>query len=117
MPDRLFEHRSNITRKFWAITEEPIAGNGYLVISRWGPIGSSGQSNEKHFNQSGVNLARRYIQKKINEKLNKGYVEITNGRQRSRAAVQQQQATPQRKAVTSTIGNLKRKRNVMRKRG
>jgi predicted DNA-binding WGR domain protein len=66
---RRFEFVQGSSNKFWEI-----AITGPNVAVRFGRIGSSGQSETKSFADPAAAL--RHADKKIAEKLNKGYVEV-----------------------------------------
>lgn len=68
---RHFEFRGGGSNKFWEITYAP--GDTHFTV-RWGPIGANGQAQTKPFATAGA--AAKAADKIINEKLNKGYVEI-----------------------------------------
>lgn len=67
---RRFEFNDEKSSKFWEIST---SGKGFTV--RFGKIGSNGQTQSKEF--ADVDAAGKQVQYLINEKLGKGYCEIT----------------------------------------
>jgi len=67
---RSFQFIGGKSKKFWEIVCD-----GTEVITRWGRIGTEGQGLRKWFCFEGQ--ARAYVETKIAEKLDKGYVEVT----------------------------------------
>jgi predicted DNA-binding WGR domain protein len=68
MTKRYFEFHEGQTNKFWAITI-----NTASVHVHYGRIGTNGQEQNKDFGSP--ELAQKYIEKKITEKLKEGYIE------------------------------------------
>lgn len=68
--ERYFEFVEGKSSKFWAISQ-----SGSDVTTRWGRIGSTGQSKTKTFSDGTV--AERQREKLIEEKTGEGYVEKT----------------------------------------
>ena len=65
---RYFEYVDDKSNKFWEISK-----SGCDVTTRWGRIGSNGQSKTKTFPQKAV--ASEQVNKLIEEKTSEGYVE------------------------------------------
>jgi DNA ligase-1 len=65
---RYFEYVDAKSNKFWEISK-----SGCDVTTRWGRIGSSGQSKMKTFPQKSA--ASEQVNKLIEEKTSEGYVE------------------------------------------
>lgn len=66
---RRFEFVGGNSSKFWTIS---VSGNEVLV--EFGRIGTAGQAETKAFTDA--NAARKHADKKIAEKLKKGYSEV-----------------------------------------
>jgi predicted DNA-binding WGR domain protein len=66
---RTFEYKDEKSSKFWEITLDDTT-----ISVRYGKTGSTGQSQQKVFADSG--LARKHVEKLISEKTGKGYLEI-----------------------------------------
>ncbi len=66
---RRFEFTGNGSDKFWEVEV-----TGSTVIVRFGRNGTHGQSESKTF--ADATAAVKHAEKKVNEKLSKGYVEI-----------------------------------------
>ena len=65
---RLFEYVEGTSSKFWEISV-----SGSSLTTRWGRIGTDGQSKTKTF--ADANKAQAEADKLIEEKTGKGYVE------------------------------------------
>jgi DNA ligase-1 len=65
---RYFEFVGGTSRKFWAVSQ-----SGCDVTTRWGRIGTTGQSKTKSFADSAT--ATKQISKLIDEKTSEGYVD------------------------------------------
>jgi ankyrin repeat protein len=70
---RYFEYRAGGSNKFWSIA---IKEKSFKVI--FGKIGTEGQTSEKEFNDEAS--CKKAAEKLINEKRNKGYDELINGK-------------------------------------
>jgi DNA ligase-1 len=68
---RRFEFRDQKSSKFWEIEQE-----GAELITRWGRIGSNGQSGRKEYPSEAKAAAD--ADKQIRSKLSKGYVEVSD---------------------------------------
>jgi predicted DNA-binding WGR domain protein len=68
---RRFEFAEGASNKFWEVVVERSR-----VTVHYGRIGTSGQTETKSFPDSAA--AQKHADKKIQEKVNKGYVEIGN---------------------------------------
>ncbi len=68
---KYFEYKDDKSSKFWEITI-----NDKTVTTRFGKIGTAGQTSEKVFDT--VDKAEKEYQKLIKEKAGKGYIEITD---------------------------------------
>jgi DNA ligase-1 len=66
---RRFEFRDQKSSKFWEIDQE-----GSSVVTRWGRIGTSGQSTTKDFGSEAKAAAE--VDKQIRGKTSKGYAEV-----------------------------------------
>jgi DNA ligase 1 len=69
-PSRYFEYAQGTSNKFWEVSQ-----SGNNMTTRWGRIGSAGQSKTKTFadEQAAANATANLIK----EKTDKGYVERT----------------------------------------
>ncbi len=74
---RHFECKTEKSNKFWRIFRLNLR-----VVTKYGRIGTHGQSSEKDFVSE--SQAEAYIKKKINEKLAKGYIEVPAGKTASK---------------------------------
>jgi predicted DNA-binding WGR domain protein len=72
MSERRFEFTDAKAHKFWSIS---LAGSSHTV--QFGRIGTAGQTQTKEFSIAAE--AQRSYEKLIDEKLRKGYVEVTEG--------------------------------------
>jgi DNA ligase 1 len=68
---RRFEFTEGTSNKFW----EAVVDRNRVTVS-YGRIGTSGQTETKSFPDSAA--AQKHADKKIQEKINKGYMEIGN---------------------------------------
>lgn len=66
---RRFEYRDQKSNKFWEIEQE-----GCELITRWGRIGTQGQSTRKGYSNEATAAAE--LDKQARSKLGKGYVEL-----------------------------------------
>ena len=66
---RRFEFSEGTSNKFWEVSVD-----GSLVLVRFGRIGTTGQKQSTNFGDPAV--AARYAERKIREKLDKGYTEV-----------------------------------------
>ncbi len=73
MAERKFEFSDAKSHKFWIIERQ-----GTDVITRYGRIGTDGQSTTK--SQASEEAAQKLHDKLVNEKLKKGYVEVAGGK-------------------------------------
>lgn len=73
---RSFQFIGGKSEKFWEIVCD-----GTEVITWWGRIGTEGQELSKRFRFE--TQAQAYISKKIAEKLDKGYTEVTPSRDKA----------------------------------
>jgi len=71
---RYFEYVEGKSSKFWEVS---LAGNE--MTTRWGRIGSAGQSKTKAF--ANESTAAQQVEKLIREKTEEGYVEKDSSRQ------------------------------------
>ena len=95
---RSFQFIGGKSKKFWEIVYD-----GTEVITWWGRIGTEGQELSKRFRTE--RNARNYVLKKIEEKLDKGYVEVTPNKTEPKRA-----RKPETKAQSeSFMDRLKRK--------
>lgn len=67
---RIFEYHDDKSNKFWEILQAECD-----VSTRWGKVGSAGQSKTKTFDS--VSLAEKEYAKLVKEKTSKGYVECS----------------------------------------
>jgi len=72
---RRFEYTRGKSDKFWWVWTEPTGPTGYLLCCRWGRRGTDGQ--RKDWFHSSLNVARALAKDKANQKLAKGYFEVT----------------------------------------
>ena len=66
---RRFEFSEGSSNKFWEVSV-----NGAVVTVRFGRIGTNGQTQSTDFADAAV--AARYAERKVREKLDKGYVSV-----------------------------------------
>jgi DNA ligase 1 len=66
---RYFEFKDEKSSKFWEVSR-----SGNEMTTRWGKIGTAGQSKTKAFGDE--TAAKKMIQKLIDEKMGEGYVEV-----------------------------------------
>ncbi|MFV8751495.1 DNA ligase [Nannocystaceae bacterium ST9] len=88
---RRFEFRDDKSSKFWEIEQQ-----GSKVITRWGRIGTTGQSTNKDFGSD--SKAAGEIDKQIRGKTSKGYVEVGEASEPAAAPVSRPVSKPARVA-------------------
>lgn len=71
---RRFENHLGNHNKFWEIDTPVQVGSAFIVTTRWGRIGTYGDSKPQTFYSRGQ--AESFVQKKIIEKIGRGYTEI-----------------------------------------
>lgn len=78
MTERLFVYKDKYSHKWWKVSIVKTHKNTYNVISSWGPapVNMGGTSKALETNVSS-SYANTFAAKKIAEKINKGYKEVT----------------------------------------
>lgn len=80
---RRFAFIGGRSAKFWEV--QVMGSDSTIVATRWGRIGTPGQTKDYRF-QNAQN-AKGFVQKKVSEKLKKGYIEISLGAENAKVDV------------------------------